>query len=71
MSSMPQTEVSPEIIRVRDLRKVYHTGGVDVEAPGYHGAYFSTSANSDNHAGWRGDNLDIVLQPAPQLATQP
>jgi len=32
MSSMPQTEVSPEIIRVRDLRKVYHTGGVDVEA---------------------------------------
>ncbi len=31
MSSMPQTEVSPEIIRVRDLRKVHHTGGVDVE----------------------------------------
>jgi putative ABC transport system ATP-binding protein len=32
MSSVPQKEAVPDIIRVRDLRKVYHTGGVDVEA---------------------------------------
>jgi len=32
MNSLPQAEVSPAIICVRDLRKVYHTGGVDVEA---------------------------------------
>jgi putative ABC transport system ATP-binding protein len=32
MSSAPQPEITPEIIRVHDLRKVYRTGGVDVEA---------------------------------------
>jgi putative ABC transport system ATP-binding protein len=32
MSSLPQVETAPEIIRVQDLRKVYRTGGVDVEA---------------------------------------
>ena len=32
MSSMPQPEIAPEIIRVKGLRKIYRTGGVDVEA---------------------------------------
>ena len=32
MSSAPQEEPAPEIIRVKGLRKIYRTGGVDVEA---------------------------------------
>jgi len=32
MSSMPQVEIAPEIIRVKGVRKIYRTGGVDVEA---------------------------------------
>jgi putative ABC transport system ATP-binding protein len=32
MSSLPRVETAPEIIRVKGLRKVYRTGGVDVEA---------------------------------------
>jgi putative ABC transport system ATP-binding protein len=32
MSSAPLADTKPEIIRVRALRKVYHTGDVDVEA---------------------------------------
>jgi len=32
MSSVPLTEAVPEIIRVCNLRKVYRTGDVDVEA---------------------------------------
>lgn len=32
MSSGSGAEITPEIIRVHDLRKIYRTGGVDVEA---------------------------------------
>jgi len=32
MSSAPLPDTAPEIIQVRGLRKVYHTGDVDVEA---------------------------------------
>jgi putative ABC transport system ATP-binding protein len=32
MSSVPLPDTAPEIIHVRGLRKVYHTGDVDVEA---------------------------------------
>ena len=32
MSSMPRVEIAPEIIRVKGVRKIYRTGGVDVEA---------------------------------------
>src|SRR5579863_491165 len=32
MSSAPLAEAVPDIIQVRGLRKIYHTGDVDVEA---------------------------------------
>lgn len=38
--------------------------GVQVTAVGYQTNFIGTSPTSENHSGWRGDHMDISLQPA-------
>ena len=38
--------------------------GVYVSAAGYHTNFISTFPTSEKHEGWRGDQMDISLQPS-------
>jgi hypothetical protein len=37
--------------------------GVQISAAGYQTSFIGTYPTSENHSGWRGDNMDISLQP--------
>ena len=37
--------------------------GVQISAAGYQTNFIGTYPTSENHSGWRGDNMDISLQP--------